>query len=101
MLKNQFASGAAWVLSACWRGNGPPRLRRVGGVRARPPTMKLRYGSYTYGWLQSRIFDNGRKPDRATPRAGRRASACKLLLSRKKGSWFFGFHWLRCVNGED
>ena len=43
-------------------------------------------GPYTYGWLQSRIFDNGRKPDRATPRAGRRVSACKLLFQRRNAS---------------
>ena len=48
--------------------------------------MELRYGPYTYGWLQSRIFDNGRKPDRATPRAGRRVSACKLLFQRRNAS---------------
>src|SRR5262249_2851137 len=32
-----------------------------------------------YGRLQSRIFGNGRKPDRATPRGGRRPSGCKPL----------------------
>ena len=45
-------------------------------------------GPYSYGRQQSRIFDNGRKPDRATPRAGRRPSGCKLLLPGKNtGSW--------------
>ena len=40
-------------------------------------------GPYIYGWQQPRIFDNGRKPDRVTPRGGRRASACKLLFPGK------------------
>jgi len=46
--------------------------------------MELCDGSYTYGWQQSRIFHNGRKPDGATPRAGRRSSDCKLLLIGRK-----------------
>jgi len=37
-------------------------------------------GPYTYGWQQPRIFDNGRKPDRATPRAGGSPSGRKLLF---------------------
>ncbi|MBI2609600.1 hypothetical protein HYW53_00295 [Candidatus Giovannonibacteria bacterium] len=48
--------------------------------------MELRHGPYTYGWLQSRTFDNGRKPDRATPRAGRSSSERKPLFCEKK-SW--------------
>src|SRR5512135_1415749 len=62
-----------------WRGNGLPRLRRVAGLRGRPATLELRHGPDTYGWQQSRIFHNGRKPDGATPRGGRMASARKPL----------------------
>ena len=57
-------------LSASWWGNGPPRLRRVAGLRGRPVTLELRHGPDTYGWQQSRIFLNGRKPEGATPRGG-------------------------------
>ncbi len=46
------ALGGACGLSACWGGNGLPRLRRLGGVRARPPTMELRHGPYSYGRQQ-------------------------------------------------
>src|SRR5436309_7242946 len=79
------ARGGDHVLSACWRGNGPPRHRRVWGVRAWPGTLGLRHCPDTYGWLQSRIFGNGRKPDRATSRGGRRPSGCKLLSRGTKG----------------
>ena len=34
-----------------------------------------------YGRQQWGILGNGRKPDPATPREGRRLSGCKLLLS--------------------
>ncbi len=44
--------GAAHVLSASWRGNGSPRLRRVAGLRGRPATSGLRHCPDTYGWLQ-------------------------------------------------
>ena len=68
-----------------WRGNGPPSLRRLPGVRAWPGTLGLRHCPDSYGRLQSRIFGNGRKPDRATPRGGRRPSGCKLLSRGTKG----------------
>src|SRR3972149_10474489 len=80
--KPQGAFGSACVLSASWWGNSLPRQRRVAGLRGRPATMALRHGPYTYGWQQLGILDNGRKPDPATPRGGRRPSGCKLLLSR-------------------
>ena len=48
-------------------------------MRARPATLELRYGPDSYGRQQSGILDNGRKPDPATPRAGRRPSGCKPL----------------------
>lgn len=67
--KGSAAGGAAHVVLACWRGNGPPRLRCLAGVRARPAPLALRHWPDSYGRLQSRIFGNGRKPDRATPRA--------------------------------
>src|SRR5204862_7978746 len=66
-------------LSASWRGNGPPRLRRVAGLRGRPVTLELRHGPDTYGWQQSRMFLNGGNPEGATPRGGSRSSGCKLL----------------------
>ena len=53
-------------------------------------------GSYSYGRQQSRIFDNGRKPDRATPRAGRRPSGCKLLLRGKNPAPFW-FGMIQCA----
>jgi len=83
-VKEQSVLGWVCGLSACWWGNGSPRRWRVGGVRARSPTMALRHGPYSYGRLQSRIFYNGRKPDGATPRAGRRSSDCKPLLWGEK-----------------
>ena len=57
-------------LSASWRGNGSPRLRRVAGLRGGSATLELRHGPDTYGWQQFRIIHNGRKPDGATPREG-------------------------------
>ncbi len=50
-------------------GNGPPRQRRVAGVRARTASLGLRHCPDSYGRLQSRIFLNGRKAEGATPRA--------------------------------
>src|SRR5690554_5991762 len=48
------AGGRAVVVSAGWWGDGPPRLRRLPGVRAWPGTLGLRHCPDTYGWLQSR-----------------------------------------------
>jgi hypothetical protein len=73
------------VVLASWRGNGPPGRRCLPGVRAWPGTLGLRHCPDSYGRLQSRIFGNGRKPDRATPRGGRRPSGCKLLSRGSKG----------------
>src|SRR5436190_24292399 len=73
------ASGGPRGLSACWRGNGPPRLRRVAGLRGRPATLGLRHGPDSYGRQQWGILLNGRKPEAATPRAGRRPSGRKPL----------------------
>src|SRR5436309_14766298 len=81
-----FASGGTHVVLACWRGNGPPRHRCVAGVRARPAALALRHWPDTYGWLQSRIFGNGRKPDRATPRVRRMPSGCKALSRVRKAA---------------
>src|SRR3978361_914602 len=64
---------------ACWRGNGPPRRRSVAGLRGRSATLGLRHGPDSYGRQQWGILDNGRKPDPAMPRGGRRSSDCKAL----------------------
>ena len=79
-----IAPGGAHVILASWRGNGPPRLRCLAGVRARPAPLALRHWRDTYGWLQSRIFGNGGNPDRATPRVRRRPSGCKALSRGRK-----------------
>jgi hypothetical protein len=78
--KPQGAAGGVRVRLAGWRGDGPPRRRSVAGLRGRSATGGLRHGPHTCGWQQRGIFGNGRKPDRATPRAGRRPSGCKPLL---------------------
>src|SRR5665647_3957114 len=69
---------------ACWRDNGSPRRRRVAGLRGRSATLGLRHGPDSYGRQQWGILRNGRKPDAATPRGGRRPSGCKLLSGEKK-----------------
>ena len=71
------------VWLARWWGNGPPWRRSVAGLRGWPATLGLRYGPDSYGRQQWGILGNGRKPDPATPREGRRLSGCKLLLSGK------------------
>ncbi len=78
--KPRGARGGGRVRLASRRGNGPPRRRSVAGLRGRPATGGLRHGPHTYGWQQRGIFRNGRKPDGATPRAGRRPSGCKPLF---------------------
>ena len=78
------AGGAARDPSACWRCKGPPRPRRVSGLRGRTDALGLRYGPDSYGRQQLRIFRNGRKPDGATPRARWRPEGCKVLLREKK-----------------
>ena len=45
--------------------------------------MELRNGPDSYGRQQWGILGNGRKPDPATPREGRRFSDCKPLSSGK------------------
>src|SRR5213082_1770194 len=69
---------------ASWWGKSLPRRRSVAGLRGRPATLGLRYGPDSYGRQQWGILDNGRKPDPAMPRAGRRPSGCKPLLFGKK-----------------
>src|SRR6202012_5765212 len=78
------ASGGARGLSASWWGNGLPRRRRVAGLRGRSATLGLRHGPDSYGRQQWGILRNGRKPDAATPRGGRRLSGCKPLSGRTK-----------------
>ena len=76
--------GGSRGLSASWWGNGPPRQRRVAGLRGWSATLGLRHGPDSYGRQQWGILRNGRKPDAATPRAGRRLSGCKPLSAGTK-----------------
>lgn len=76
--------GRARGLSACWWGKGSPRRRRIAGLRGRPATLGLRHGPDSYGRQQWGILRNGRKPDAATPRGGRRPSGCKPLSAGTK-----------------
>src|SRR5207344_1912971 len=85
-LKGPHAMGAADVRLASWWGKGLPRRRSVAGLRGRPATLGLRHGPDSYGRQQWGILDNGGNPDPAMPRAGRRPSGCKPLLSGKKRS---------------
>src|SRR5881392_3787254 len=62
-----FASRGARGLSACWWGNGLPRLRRLAGLRGRPATLGLRHGPDSYGRQQWGILHNGRKPSGCKP----------------------------------
>jgi len=78
------ATGAADIRLGSWWGKSLPSLRSVAGLRGRPATLGLRHGPDSYGRQQWGILDNGRKPDPAMPRAGRRPSGCKPLLSGKK-----------------
>ena len=55
--------GCDWLAS--WRGNGPPRLRSVGVLRGRSPTLELRHGPNSYGRQQWGILVNGRESEPA------------------------------------
>src|SRR6185312_10593023 len=79
-----IANGSARVRLASWWGNGPPRLRRVAGLRGRSATLGLRHGPDSYGRQQLGILHNGGNPDAATPRAGRRPSGRKPLSAGTK-----------------
>ena len=83
-VKDFIAFRWARVWLAGWRGNGPPRRRSVAGLRGWTATLGLRHGPDSYGRQQWGILGNGRKPDPATPREGRRLSGCKLLFSGTK-----------------
>src|SRR5690348_18381147 len=74
------ARGGARGLSASWGGHGPPRRRRVAGLRGWPATLGLRNGPDSYGRQQWGILRNGLTTDAATPRVGGRLSGCKPLL---------------------
>src|SRR3954465_2292685 len=78
------ASGGAPGLSGCWVGKGLPKLRSGAGRRGRTATLGLRHGPDSYGRQQWGILRNGRKPDAATPRGGRRPSGCKPLSAGTK-----------------
>src|SRR5476649_1676347 len=79
-----LAIGAADGRLASWWGKGLPRRRSVAGLRGRSATLGLRHGPDSYGRQQWGILHNGRKPDAATPRGGRRLSGCKPLSGRTK-----------------
>src|SRR5207245_10309997 len=66
------------------RGHGPARQRYVDGLRGRSASLGLRHGPDSYGRQQCGILRNGRKPDAATPREGRRPSGCKPLSGGTK-----------------
>ena len=51
-LLRAFAKGLVYVLSACWWGNGLPRLWRVSGLRGWTDTLELRHGPDSYGRQQ-------------------------------------------------
>src|SRR5688500_19532321 len=68
-------------------GNGPPRRRRVAGLRGWPATLGLRNGPDSYGRQQWGILRNGRKADAATPRVGGSLSGCKPLLPGTNSSF--------------
>ena len=70
--KSSGAMRGARVRLASWWGNGLPRRRSVAGLRGWSATRGLRYGPDSYGRQQLRILRNGRKPDAAIPREGRR-----------------------------
>ena len=78
--------GIGWtrVGLASWWDNSPPRRRSIAGLRGWTATLGLRHGPDSYGRQQWGILHNGRKPDAATPREGRRSSDCKLLSAGKK-----------------
>src|SRR3954466_9457374 len=83
-IASAFDRGRARGGLACWRGKGPPRRRSVAGLRGRSATLGLRHGPDSYGRQQWGILPNGRKPEAATPRAGRRPSGCKPLSAGTK-----------------
>ena len=82
--KSSGATRGARGRLASWWGNGLPRRRSIAGLRGWSATRGLRYGPDSYGRQQLRILRNGRKPDAATPRGGRRPLGRKPLLRRKK-----------------
>ena len=54
LLKN-FGYRWGCVPLVCWRGNGPQRLRWIGVLRGRSPTLELRHGPNSYGRQLSRL----------------------------------------------
>ena len=80
--KSAIRWARVWLDS--WWGNGSPSRRSVAGLRGWTATLGLRHGPDSYGRQQWGILHNGRKPDAATPREGRRSSDCKPLTLEKK-----------------
>src|SRR3712207_7084742 len=74
-----FGWGWARGLSACWWGDGPPRRRRVAGLRGRPATLGLRHGPDSYGRQQW-----GRSEEHTSELQSRQYLVCRLLLEKKK-----------------
>ena len=63
-------TGWACFPLVCWWGNGSPRLRWIGVLRGRSPTLVLRHGPDSYGRQQWGILVNGRETEPAMSRAG-------------------------------
>ena len=81
---SDLTEGGAREPLASWGGKSLPRRRWLAGLRGRTATLELRHGPDSYGRQQWGILGNGRKPDPATPRGGRRPSGRKLLSEGKK-----------------
>ena len=74
-----FAMGSGYTVSACWWGNGSPRLWRLSGLRGWSDTLELRHGPDSYGRQQWGILRNGGNPDAATPCGGWSPSGRKAM----------------------
>src|SRR5688572_25389687 len=94
----ESARGGDHVLSACWRGNGPPRQRRVWGVRACPHSLGLRTAQTPTGGCsressamgeslteRRRVRDEGLRVVNRCRRGGRSCEEQGLTDPRRKG----------------
>ena len=86
----EFAWGGARVWLASWWGNTLPRRWSVVGSRGWSVILGLRHGPDSYGRQQWGIFRNGRKPDGAMLREGRRPMGRELLFPEKKQWQYLG-----------
>ena len=80
MIKALCALGGGCGLLDSWWGKSSPSRWWVADLRGCTAAMGLRHGPYSYGRQQWGIFRNGRKPDGAILRGGRRLTGCKLLF---------------------